>query len=145
MSLKSFFNKLKPGKKDRPAPVEESNEDAIQHEISFEKMETAAETRDSFAEIDVFVHNERTNIHTLAPETRIGRDPSQSDIIISELIVSKLHCTIFSKEKHYYIRNEGSTNGVFVNQEQVEEALLKDGDCILLGKKGSVKLVFHQR
>ncbi len=144
MSLKSFFKKIKPGKKIEEAPPVEETSEIIQHEISFDKMETRVEKLGNVAEIDVYVNNEKMNIHTLAAETRIGRDPSQSDIIISELIVSKLHCTIYSDGENFFIRDENSTNGIYFNDEKITQKQLNSGDTILLGKKGTVRIIFHR-
>jgi FHA domain len=147
MSLKSFFSKIIPGKKETDIPAEEEKQDdIIQHEISFDKMETRTDTPGikRNAEIDVYINNEKINIHTLAEETRIGRDPSQSDIIISELIVSKLHCTIYDDGDTHFIRDDGSTNGVYMDGEKVTQKELQNGDTILLGKKGTVKIIYHK-
>lgn len=145
MSLKSVFSKIIPAKKKTDAPEIDSPGAVIQHEISFDKIETSIETYKPVAEIDVYVNDEKTNIHTLAQENRIGRDPSVSDIIISELIVSKLHCTIYAIGDHYFVRDDNSTNGVFIHDEKVSEVQLHDGDIILLGRKGTAKIVFHKR
>ncbi len=147
MSLKSFFSKIT-GKKEPEMPVaeEENQNEIIQHELSFDKMATRTETANikQSAEIDVYINNEKVNIHTLAEETRIGRDPSQADIIISELIVSKLHCTIHDDGDTHFIRDDGSTNGVYINGEKVTQKELQNGDTVLLGKKGTVKIVYHK-
>lgn len=147
MKFKSLLTKFIPGKKkkspgDRPG---EEKTEVIEHEISFERRETRIEEPGAVGEIDLYVNDEKTNIHTLAPVTKIGRDPAQSDIVISELIVSKLHCIIFSQEERFFIKDNDSTNGIFVNHQKVSEQELKNGDTILLGKKGTVKLVFHLR
>jgi pSer/pThr/pTyr-binding forkhead associated (FHA) protein len=146
MSLKSFFKKIKPGKKEEassPPTVPEAGE-AIQEEIPLDQKETRIEALGSGAEIDIFVNNEKVNIHSLSDKTTIGRDPSQCDIIISELIVSKHHCTFYSEGGNYFVRDEGSTNGVFINNEKITQEQIRDGDVILLGKKGAVRIVFHQ-
>lgn len=147
MKLKSFLNKIIPGKKEEDAstPAGQDTQKVIAHEIGIDKMQTHIEPVGNVAEIDVYVNNEKTNIHTLATETRIGRDPSQADIIISELIVSKLHCTIYSLGPNYFIRDEGSTNGVYLNNEKINEHNIQNGDTIMLGKKGTVKIVFNRR
>jgi hypothetical protein len=147
MKLKSLLTKLIPGKKkkspeDRPG---EEKTEVIEHEISFDRRQTRIEEPGIIAEIDVIINGEKTNIHTLGPITKIGRDPAQSDIVISELIVSKLHCMIFSQGEHFFVKDNDSTNGIYVNHEKVTEQELKNGDMILLGKKGTVKLAFHLR
>lgn len=147
MKLKSFLNKIIPGKKEDAAssPASQDTQKVIQHEIGISDKQTHIEPPGNVAEIDVYVNNEKTNIHTLSAETRIGRDPSQADIIISELIVSKLHCTIYSLGSNYFIRDENSTNGVYLNNEEINEHNVQNGDTIMLGKKGTVKIVFHRR
>ena len=145
MKLKSFLSKLSPGKKQKAPSETDLENQGIGQEISFERRPTIVEAPGPIAEIDVFVNDEKINIHTLAPSTKIGRDPAQADIIIPELIVSKFHCTIYSRDDRFYIKDEASTNGVYIDNERIEEQELNNGDTILLGKKGSVKLVFHIR
>jgi hypothetical protein len=147
MKFKSLLTKFIPGKKekspeDRPG-VEKT--EVIEHEISFDRRQTRIEEPGVVAEIDLYINDEKANIHTLGSITKIGRDPAQSDIVISELIVSKLHCIIFSQDERFFVKDNDSTNGVYVNHEKVTEHELKNGDAILLGKKGTVKLVFHIR
>jgi len=147
MKFKSLLTKFIPGKK-KKYPEDRTGEEkteVIAQEISFERRETRIEEPGAVGEIDLYVNDDKTNIHTLAPVTKIGRDPAQSDIVISELIVSKLHCIIFFQGEHFFIKDNDSTNGVYVNNEKVAEQELKNGDTILLGKKGTVKLVFHLR
>jgi len=146
MKFKSLLTKFIPGKKKSPEdrPGEDKTE-VIEQEISFDQRQTRIEAPGVIGEIDVYVNDEKINIHTLAPVTRIGRDPAQSDIVISELIVSKLHCTIFSQGERFFIKDNDSTNGIYVNHEKVSEHELKNGDTILLGKKGTVRLHFHLR
>lgn len=147
MKLKSLFRKKKSDKQQEEQPLPQTQQqDVVQHELSFDKKATVIENVGTVAEIDVYVNGEKINIHTLAPETKIGRDPSQSDIVISELIVSKLHCTIFKKEEEYFVKDNGSTNGVYVENQLLQgERQLMNGDEFLLGKKGTVKIVFHKR
>jgi len=150
MKFKSLLTKFIPGKKKSPGEQDRPGEDkteVIEHEIgiSFDQRQTRIEASGVVGEIDVYVNDEKINIHTLAPVTRIGRDPGQSDIVISELIVSKLHCTIFSQGERFFIKDNDSTNGIYVNHEKVTEQELKNGDTILLGKKGTVRLHFHLR
>jgi pSer/pThr/pTyr-binding forkhead associated (FHA) protein len=147
MKLKSLFKKFTPVKKkdslDNQSPVEKT--EVIEHEISFDRRTTRIEEPGAAAEIDIYINDEKVNIHTLGLITKIGRDPAQADIVISELIVSKFHCAIYSRDERYFIKDNDSTNGVFVNNHKVYEHELENGDTILLGKKGTVKLVFHMR
>ena len=147
MKLKSLLKKFVPGKT-KEAPEVSTSEDkneVIQHEISFERRETRIEGPGAVGEIDIYVNDEKTNIHTLGLVTKIGRDPAQADVTIPELIVSKLHCIIISQGGRFFIRDNDSTNGIYINNQKVDEQEIKDGDAILLGKKGMVKLVLHIR
>jgi hypothetical protein len=146
MKFKSLLTKFIPGKKKSPEdrPIEDKTE-VIEQEISFDRRQTRIEEPGVIGEIDVYVNDDKINIHTLAPVTRIGRDPGQADIVISELIISKLHCTIFSQGERFFIKDNDSTNGIYVNHEKVTEQELQNGDTILLGKKGTVRLIFHLR
>jgi hypothetical protein len=74
----------------------------------------------------------------------IGRDPAQSQVIIQEPIVSKLHCQIFARGGEVFVKDLNSTNGVYVNEEKIGERALQDGDVVFLGKKGSVRIIYHR-
>jgi len=73
----------------------------------------------------------------------IGRDPGQCDIIISDLNVSRVHAWVTVKKGEVVIIDRGSTNGTYVSQVKVENATLKSGDIIQLGRKCNTALVFN--
>lgn len=52
---------------------------------------------------------------------------------IDELSVSSHHADIFLKAGRYHLQDSGSTNGTFVNGEQVADAILRDGDEVRFG------------
>lgn len=95
-------------------------------------------------EIDIYVNNEKVSSHKIESHTKIGRDPSQSDIIISELIVSKLHCTIYEKDGTVYVKDNDSTNGTYINSQRIATQPIADNTVIGLGKRGTVKLIFRK-
>lgn len=66
-------------------------------------------------------------------ETVIGRI-QENDIMIDNLAVSRRHAKIHMKDGKVVIKDLGSANGTFVNGLQVDEAELKSGDIILIGK-----------
>src|SRR5438552_125926 len=68
----------------------------------------------------------------------LGRDPS-SQIHISHHSVSGSHCEITVTDDAVIIKDLGSTNGTFVSDVQVREAVLKPGQTIHLG---TVELIF---
>jgi adenylate cyclase len=69
----------------------------------------------------------------LRPTNSLGRHPNNS-IQLLDKIVSKEHCIIELRGDHWVLRDLGSLNGTFVNNERVRgEAPLKHGDEISLG------------
>ena len=79
----------------------------------------------------------------LGRTTTLGRDPS-NDIPVEEAGVSRRHAEVIETEEGYAIRDLASTNGTFVNHEQVIDTdhLLRDGDRIRLGAS-EMSLVFR--
>jgi hypothetical protein len=73
----------------------------------------------------------------------VGRDPGQALVVIQEPIVSKLHCQIFARGGQVFVKDLNSTNGVYIREEKVLERGLQDGDQVFLGKKGTVRIVYH--
>jgi adenylate cyclase len=76
---------------------------------------------------------EGTQAIDLRPVNSLGRHPNNS-IQLLDKIVSKEHCIIEQRGDHYVLRDLGSLNGTFINNERVRgEAPLKHGDEIALG------------
>jgi pSer/pThr/pTyr-binding forkhead associated (FHA) protein len=132
----------------KPSSKEQSREEnEILPEISREPTVAEGEPEDkAYYKIDLYVHDEKTNsfVISTAADTRIGRDPSQADITIPELIVSKLHCILYFKDDAVFLKDNDSTNGTFVNGQEITEQKLEENDTITLGKKGTVRIVFHK-
>jgi pSer/pThr/pTyr-binding forkhead associated (FHA) protein len=70
--------------------------------------------------------------------TTVGRHPD-SDIFLDDITVSRRHAEIRRAPGRFYLHDVGSLNGTYVNKERVEEADLRPGDEIQIGK---FKLVF---
>jgi len=69
----------------------------------------------------------------LRPVNSLGRHPNNS-IQLLDKIVSKEHCIIEQRGDQWILRDLGSLNGTFINNERVRgEAALKHGDEIALG------------
>lgn len=98
-----------------------------------------------YGKIEVIIGNQQigTYLVTDNPLT-IGRDPAQVLAVIQEAIVSKLHCSIFFRADQIFIKDLNSTNGTYVNEEKVSERELHDNDIVFLGKKGTVKIIYHK-
>ncbi|MCP3100412.1 GGDEF domain-containing protein [Myxococcus sp. K15C18031901] len=83
-------------------------------------------------------------------ETLIGRS-SRSDIQIDQESVSRNHAAISNTREGVRIRDEGSTNGTFINDELVEgERELRNGDLVKIGRTifkyiagGNIEAAYH--
>ncbi|MCB1025667.1 MAG: PrsW family intramembrane metalloprotease [Acidobacteria bacterium] len=53
-----------------------------------------------------------------------------------EKIVSSQHAFIEARPDGFYVRDNSSTNGTFLNGERIENARLSDGDSLLFGTNG---------
>src|SRR5947209_2198841 len=71
----------------------------------------------------------------------IGREPSCS-LQIVDRGVSREHAQIFRVGEMVFIRDLGSRNGCFVNEERVKEELLREGDTV---RVGNTQLLFESR
>jgi pSer/pThr/pTyr-binding forkhead associated (FHA) protein len=63
---------------------------------------------------------------------RLGRSPD-NDFPISHPTVSTYHCEIVLTDGAVTVRDKGSTNGTFVNNETIREAQLAAGQTLRLG------------
>jgi hypothetical protein len=74
-------------------------------------------------------------------ETAIGRY-EQSDIFILDSGISRHHAVLSLQGSNYVIKDLGSTNGTFINDQRIAGPhAIKPGDIILLGDK--VRLIFN--
>ncbi|MEJ5375014.1 MAG: HD domain-containing phosphohydrolase [bacterium] len=64
---------------------------------------------------------------------RIGRHPD-NDLQLTDQNISRFHAIIEPKQGGLVLRDLGSRNGTFVNDQRVEEAWLQPGDQIRIGK-----------
>jgi two-component system cell cycle response regulator len=73
----------------------------------------------------------------------LGRD-STCQIILDDPHISRQHCEIIVKHLNdITIRDNGSTNGIFVNGKKVIEQQLLDGDKILVGTRLYFKFCYQ--
>jgi hypothetical protein len=68
-----------------------------------------------------------------AVRTAVGR-AEDNDFQIAEASVSSHHCEVLQKGSDLFVRDLKSTNGTYVNGEQVTEAALKPGQILRLGQ-----------
>ena len=65
-------------------------------------------------------------------EIIIGRS-SEYDMVLDEERVSRCHAKIFTFNGEVVVKDQGSTNGTFLNGQRIDEATLKVGDRLLVG------------
>jgi FHA domain-containing protein/zinc ribbon protein len=65
--------------------------------------------------------------------TTIGRSPD-CDIFLDDVTVSRKHAMLVRKDDAYYIEDQGSLNGTFLNRRRIESGRLENGDELQIGK-----------
>jgi diguanylate cyclase (GGDEF)-like protein len=80
----------------------------------------------------------------------LGRS-SKCEIQIDQESVSRAHSKVINTGKSIRIRDLGSTNGTYVNDEVIEEHVLGDGDLIKIGRTifkflsgGNIERAYHE-
>ncbi len=66
-------------------------------------------------------------------QTSIGRSPD-CGIFLDDVTVSRKHAVVDRRDDGFFIEDQGSLNGTFVNRKRVESGLLEDGDEVQVGK-----------
>jgi hypothetical protein len=67
-----------------------------------------------------------------AAEITIGRSPD-CGIFLDDVTVSRRHA-VLRRQDGYWIEDQGSLNGTFLNRKRIESAQLEDGDEVQVGK-----------
>ena len=66
--------------------------------------------------------------------TTIGRSP-ENDIFLDDVTVSRKHAVLLARDDGYYIEDQGSLNGTFLNRKRIESSeKLESGDELQIGK-----------
>jgi diguanylate cyclase (GGDEF)-like protein len=87
-------------------------------------------------------------------EVTIGRG-DQNTIVLELDNVSRRHCSLLSREDGVWLRDDGSTNGTYLNNIEVRaETMLRSGDLIKIGSAifkflyggelGSIEAQYHE-
>jgi hypothetical protein len=79
--------------------------------------------------------------HLEGDETTIGRSPD-CGIFLDDVTVSRKHAVLAARDGAFFIEDQGSLNGTYVNRKRVESAQLDDGDELQIGK---YRLTFFDR
>ena len=83
--------------------------------------------------LEIKLENNFKNYHIKKPSISIGRG-KECDITIKDMTVSTLHATITNEGGEFFIQDNESTNGVFVNDLKIKKKNIKPGDIIRMGK-----------
>jgi len=62
----------------------------------------------------------------------IGRG-TETDVLITDKLASRIHCGISYKDGNYFLRDFDSRNGTFVNGHAIEVCKINPGDRIRVG------------
>jgi FHA domain/zinc-ribbon domain len=65
--------------------------------------------------------------------TRIGRSPD-CEIFLDDVTVSRNHAVLVERDGRYWVEDQGSLNGTFVNRKRIDSAPLEEGDELQIGK-----------
>jgi hypothetical protein len=65
--------------------------------------------------------------------TRIGRSPD-CEVFLDDVTVSRNHAVLVAREGAFYVEDQGSLNGTFVNRKRIDNARLENGDELQVGK-----------
>ena len=76
-----------------------------------------------------------------ADVTRLGR-ATDGDVSLDDITVSRRHAEVVRSGSSYLVRDSGSLNGTYVNNQRIDEAPLVQGDELQIGK---FRLVFFQQ
>ena len=74
-----------------------------------------------------------------AETTTAGRRPD-SDIFLDDVTVSRRHAEFIRRGTSFVVRDVGSLNGTYVQRDRIDEAVLRDGDEVQIGK---YRMIFH--
>jgi hypothetical protein len=71
----------------------------------------------------------------------IGRSPD-CEIFLDDVTVSRKHAVLANREGRFFIEDQGSLNGTFLNRRRIDSGQLSDGDELQIGK---YRLIFLDR
>jgi len=105
-----------------------------------EQMRRAAKKRPCFVAVSGV---EMGRVIPLEGIMILGRDP-ECDVVLRDDGVSRFHAEVrCDGPARIVIRDLGSTNGIYAGGERVQEAVLSDGEKVLLGRSTVLKFVLQ--
>jgi hypothetical protein len=73
--------------------------------------------------------------------TRIGRSP-ECEVFLDDVTVSRNHALLVERDGDFFVEDQGSLNGTFVNRRRIDNQQLENGDEVQIGK---YRLTFIER
>lgn len=119
--------------------IPQIQEPPVQQQPDFESQKTSV-----VPPADVSVANNQTNVYfydevndiaysLTGGVERIGRE-STNEIVVSDINASRTHAEIHMEPNGQWVISDlGSTNGLYVNEQKVQSAVLNDADIVLIG------------
>jgi pSer/pThr/pTyr-binding forkhead associated (FHA) protein len=117
------------------------------------RLVQATETSKAFLEVVEGKSGTGQTVFRLNSTTTVGRSGTHAMLVLQadqgdQSPISRLHCTILEKGEFFELRDEGSSNGTFLNDVKIrsgENHRLKSGDLIELARiqDGGLKLKFR--
>ena len=83
--------------------------------------------------LSIEIYGNKTIYELKKSLTSIGRE-EDNDIVIQDLTISGHHAEIVIENGDFFIQDNLSTNGTFVNEIKISKVMVKNGDIIKLGK-----------
>ena len=100
--------------------------------VIYDKVQPSPLHEESMLQI-VSGPEEGTTFELVGSEVKLGRH-SDNDIILKDLKASRFHAIIEKKHGHFIVRDLGSQNGIYINNQRVVESQLSNGDFLSVGQ-----------
>jgi hypothetical protein len=65
--------------------------------------------------------------------TRIGRSPD-CEVFLDDVTVSRDHAVLVERDGEFFVEDQSSLNGTFLNRRRIDSARLENGDELQIGK-----------
>ncbi|MCU1271243.1 MAG: Serine phosphatase RsbU, regulator of sigma subunit [Acidobacteriaceae bacterium] len=91
----------------------------------------------------IFVHGpEQKTLHIDHTPFTVGRKMDK-DLVIADPRVSRDHALLISENGKFFVEDQGSKHGTFVNGERVDRKQLEPNDRLEFGARDTIYAVFH--
>src|SRR5262245_7976996 len=141
IKIENFEIHFSPLQETMDKPVEEDTDTDI-IEIKMIKKVLKALDKDASPSLEVLngvAEGKKILFSDDLQEVDIGRDP-KCTLFIDDPVISRKHAKLIRKWGGIVLQDLESRNGSFINNEKVQEKLLRDGDKVMLG---TIKLLYR--